>query len=319
MTRMMRPLSASMAAVIVALLLLAATTLASPPPRAHAQTGCSSAIDLMVVLDGSESISWSEFDTMQGFVSDLISRFTVSPADAHVGIVQFAGEGQGRVEWALSGDAGAIQTAIFDMTQIIGVTDIQEGIALGQEQLTLNGRAGVPHVLLLLTDGEHNQPGDPIAEAELARSLGTEIFAVGIGAGPKLDELHAIVTALASEHAFSVDNFNELVTILEPLVEIACPPTPTPTATATATTMPPTGTPPAPIESPMPGATPGPTTSPTSEVIGVTRLPPVGSNTLAPNREGGDSRLQEQALVGAASAILFLAVTYWFARRPEQP
>ncbi len=308
MTRMMRLLGASMAAVIIALLLLAATTLASPPPRAHAQTGCASAIDLMVVLDGSESISWSEFDTMQGFVSDLVSRFTVSPADAHVGIVQFAGEGQGRVEWALSGDADTLQTVIFDMTQIIGVTDIQEGIALGQEQLALNGRAGVPHILLLLTDGEHNQPGDPIAEAELARSLGTEIFAVGIGDGPKLDELNAIVTALASEHAFSVNNFDELVTILEPLVEIACPPTPT--ATPTATALPPTETP---TESPTPGATP------TSEVVGVIRLPDVGSNSLAPNRARGDGRLQEQALAGAAGAILFLAVIYWFARRQEQP
>ena len=308
MTRMMRPLGASMAAVIVALLLLAATTLANPPPRAHAQTGCSSAIDLMVVLDGSESISWSEFATMQGFVSDLVSRFTVSPADAHVGIVQFAGEGQGRVEWALSGDAGTLQTVIFDMTQIIGVTDIQEGIALGQEQLALNGRAGVPHILLLLTDGEHNQPGDPIAEAELARSLGTEIFAVGSGDGPKLDELNAIVTALASEHAFSVNNFDELVTILEPLVEIACPPTPT--ATPTATALPPTETP---AESPTPGATP------TSEVVGVIRLPDVGTNSLAPNQAHGDGRLQEQALAGAAGAILFLAVIYWFARRQEQP
>ena len=312
MTRMIRLLSASMAAVIVALLLLAATTLASPPPRAHAQTGCSSAIDLMVVLDGSESISWSEFDTMQGFVSDLVSRFTISAADTHVGIVQFAGEGQGRVEGALSGDAATRQAVIFDMTQIIGVTDIQEGVALGQEQLTLNGRAGVPHILLLLTDGEHNQPGDPIAEAELARSLGTEIFAVGIGDGPKLDELNAIVTALASEHAFSVDNFDELVTILEPLVEIACPPTPTPTATATATALPPTETPTAPLESPTPGATP------TSEVMDVTRLPGVGTNSLAPNRGRGDGRLQEQALIGTAGAILFLAVICWFARRPEQ-
>lgn len=309
MTRMMRLLGASMAAVIVPLLLLAATTLVSPPPRAHAQTGCASAIDLMVVLDGSESISWSEFATMQGFVSDLVSRFTVSPADAHVGIVQFAGEGQGRVEWALSGDADTLQTVIFDMTQIIGVTDIQEGIALGQEQLALNGRAGVPHILLLLTDGEHNQPGDPIAEAELARSLGTEIFAVGIGDGPKLDELNAIVTALASEHAFSVNNFDELVTILEPLVEIACPPTPTPTATP----MPPTETPTAPIESPTPGATP------TSEVIGVIRLPDVGTNSLTPNQARGDGRLQEQALAGGVGAILFLAVIYWFARRQEQP
>ena len=309
---MMRAYAAGATAAIVALLLVAAATLASPPPRAHAQTGCASTIDLMLVLDGSESIGWSEFDVMQTFVSDLVGQFTIGPADGHVGIVQFAGEGQGRVELALSDDASALQAVILDMAQIVGVTDIQEGIALGQGQLTLNGRPDVPHVLVLLTDGEHNQPGDPVAEAELARSLGTEIFAVAVGSGPNISELNAIATNPYSEHVFSVDAFDELVSILDPLVEIVCPPTPTPTATPTATS--PAEQPPSPTESPPSGETPAPTDTPVDDVLGVTQLPEVG-NGLPPELEYRGGHLLAQALGGVGGALLTLVATYWVARR----
>ncbi|MCH8995339.1 MAG: VWA domain-containing protein, partial [Chloroflexi bacterium] len=251
-----------------------------------------------------------EFDRMQSFISELVGQFAVSPDDGHVGIVQFSGEGQGRVEISLSGDAGAVQAATLNMEQIVGVTDIQEGIALGQEQLTLSGRAGVPRVLVLLTDGEHNQPGDPIAEAELARSLGTEIFAIAIGDGAKIGQLNAIVSAPAGDHVISVDNFDGLMTILGTLVQVVCPPTATPTSTATAT--PTSETPPAvgtPVQQP-----PSATQTPVEEIMGITRLPATG-NGLPPDLEERGGDLLAQALGGVGGAFFLLVASYWFSRR----
>ena len=310
MNRTLRIIGNSLIAIIGALLVLAGTALVAPPHRAAAQTGCASTIDLVVVVDGSESISWSEFDLMQSFISDLVSGFTVTPDDGQVGVVQFASEGQGRVEIALTGDAAAVQGALFNMVQIVGVTDIQEGLALGQGQFSLNGRAGVPHVLLLLTDGEHNQPGDPIAEAELARNQGTEIFAVGIGDGAKIGQLNAIVSAPASEHVISVDGFSELVTILETLVQIVCPPTPTPTETATST--------PIATSTPLFSETPGATATPVNEILDITelRLPAVG-NALPAELDQRGNHLLAQALGAVGAALSLLAASYWFTRRAK--
>jgi hypothetical protein len=295
------------AALVVALLLVAGAL--PNAGRTHAGAGCASTIDLMLVVDGSESISREQFDTMQLFMSNLVAAFTIGPDDGHAGIVQFASQGQGRVEIALSGDGGAVQAAIAGMEQIIGVTDIQEGIALGQGQLDASGRAGVPQVLILVTDGEHNQPGDPNAEAEAARNAGTEIFAIAIGQGPKLAQLNGIVSPPADGHTVSVDDFDGLVAVLEPLVAVVCPPTPTPSPAAT----------PAPPGdgSVPPGSLPGPDDSdsagPVDEVLGVTRLPVVGAG-LPPelDERGGD--LLAQALGGLGGALTLLAATYWVAR-----
>lgn len=334
-------------ALIIASLLLSIATLANSPQRASANIECASTMDLMLVLDGSESISWAQFDTLQTFASDLVGQLSISSADIHVGIVQFSGEGQGRAEIGLSDDAGAVQAAIFAMEQIVGVTDIQEGIALGQEQLTAAGRSGVPHVIVLVTDGEHNQPGDPAAEAVFARSLGTEIFAVAIGSGPEIAQLNAIVTEPAGDHIFSVDDFDGLTTILETLVQEVCPPKPTETPPASPTPPPsPTGqgtpTPPPPGDAtptpvspehstPTPPgdatATSTPRASPTEtppsgesdgepgEVLGVTQLPPAGggSGLLAVARRAAIPMALATAVIGAASSIA--ATAYWRMRR----
>ena len=310
MNQALRIIANGLIAFIAALLVLAGGTLVVPPHRAAAQAGCASTLDLMLVIDGSESISWSEFDQMQSFISDLVGQFSVSPDDGHVGIVQFSGEGQGRVEISLSGDAGAVQAATLNMEQIVGVTDIQEGIALGQGQLTLSGCAGVPQVLVLLTDGEHNQPGDPVAEAELARGLGTEIFAIAIGDGAKIGQLNAIVSAPAGDHVITVDNFDGLMTILGTLVQVVCPPTATPTSTATAT--PTSETPPA-VETSV-QQPPSTTATPVEEIMGITRLPATG-NGLPPDLEERGGDLLAQALGGVGGAFFLLVASYWFSRR----
>ena len=56
---------------------------------------------------------------MQAFISDLVGGFAVSADDGQVGLVQFASEGQGRVEIALTGDGAAVQGALLSMVQIV--------------------------------------------------------------------------------------------------------------------------------------------------------------------------------------------------------
>lgn len=214
---------------------------APQPFRAQAVGGgnpsCEAAIEMMLVLDGSGSIFARDFRTMQGFSQDLAGSFVISPAGAHVGVVQFSGEGQGRLEIGLSDDAAAVKSAIDSMMQIEGFTDIQEGIQLGQGEIAAHSRPGVPHILIVLTDGQQEgAPGDPVAEAQSARNAGTEVFAIGVGGGPNLDQLNAIASDPAARHVFSVENFDGLASVLNQLVANTCPPsTPSPSQTPATT------------------------------------------------------------------------------------
>ena len=296
MRELVQPYRYGAVAIAIAALFFAVATLASPPPRASAQTACVASIDFMLVLDGSESISPADFDLMRTFASSLVGRFTVSATDAHAGIVQFAGEGQGIVEIGLSSDPAVIAGAISAMTQIVGATDIQEGIALAQGQLTADGRPDVPQVMIILTDGEHNQPGDPIAEAESARALGTELFAIAVGSGPDIDQLNAIASDPDGEHVRAVSDFEALATILEPLVRVVCPPTPMPTEEP-------------PVEevgTPVLGAGPNPP--------GLL-LPSVGIQTSPADDRNRSVGLSMETLAGAGILLSLAWTTYWFARR----
>ena len=296
MRELVQPYRYGAVAIAIAALFFAVATLASPPPRASAQTACIATIDFMLVLDGSESISPADFDLMRTFASSLVGRFTVSATDAHAGIVQFAGEGQGIVEVGLSSDPAVIAGAISAMTQIVGATDIQEGIALAQGQLTAGGRPDVPQVMIILTDGEHNQPGDPIAEAESARALGTELFAIAVGSGPDIDQLNAIASDPDGEHVRAVSDFEALATILEPLVRVVCPPTPMPTEEP-------------PVEevgTPVLGAGPNPP--------GLL-LPSVGIQTSPADDRNRSAGRAMETLAGAGILLSLAWTTYWFARR----
>ena len=277
------PLICVLAAALAAALLFAGLSLSAPAPRVAAGTECVSTIDVVLVLDGSESIVPADFETMRGFVSELAGHFTISPGDAHAGIVQFAGEGQGRIEIGLSGDAGAVQAAIAAMTQIVGATDIQEGIAYGQGELNAGAR-GAPQVMIVMTDGVHNQPGDPLGEALAARNIGTVIFAIAVGAGPDVNQLVSI--AGDASRVFSVDSYDALAAILDPLVEVVCPPEPTPEP---------------------PGSEPG---GPTSGVLPLT-LPETGSgHDLPPGWPGKFRSLLFQASLGLAAAGLLMVGAY---------
>ncbi|NCC33482.1 MAG: VWA domain-containing protein, partial [Chloroflexia bacterium] len=190
---------------------------------------CTEALELMLVLDGSGSISSTNFRQMRDFVRNLVSSYTISPDDVRVGIAQFGTQGWGRYEVRLADDPNLVLTRINAMRQLDGYTDIQEGLQLGREDLAANGRAGVPQVIILLTDGEHNQGGDPVEEAQLVRDAGMHLFAIAVGSGPNLQQLNALTAD--PDRVFSVSNFASLSTILRQIVAVSCenlPPPPEP-------------------------------------------------------------------------------------------
>lgn len=200
-------------------------TVSGPTATVGVQTitpTCAVPLDVMAVLDGSSSIAPSDFALMQQFAKDLSAHFDISPANVHEGVVQFSSQGDGRIEIGLSDDPAAIAAAIDAMTQLAGITDIEEGITIGQSELDANGRPGVPHVMIVLTDGVQTDEGDPEAAANAARNAGTEVFAVGVGPFIDQAELNAIASDPDAEHVFLVTDFADLQNVLDAIANAVC-------------------------------------------------------------------------------------------------
>jgi hypothetical protein len=183
---------------------------------------CDAVIDLMIIVDGSGSISSTNFNLIKAFSRGLVNSFVIGSRSAHMGVVQFASEGTGRVHKNLSSDRNGILTAINKMNQIGGLTDIQEGLYLAQDQIARRGRgAPVPRAIVLLTDGYDNEPGDPVAEAASAKGAGTVIYVVAVDSS-YMTMINAIASDPDDQYVFEVTGLQQLVSALYELADATC-------------------------------------------------------------------------------------------------
>ena len=112
-------------------------------------------------------------------------------------------------------DISSFKQAVDNIPLMGSTTRIDEALRLAQEELfsfSNGGRAGVPKILILLTDGSQtqdagaSQPGDI---AEELRADGINILAVGIGQGVDKTELREIAGNLQS--VYISDNFDKII------------------------------------------------------------------------------------------------------------
>merc|ERR1711953_351533 len=170
-------------------------------------------LDLVFVVDGSGSVGTDGFDLSKQFVGEVADRFTISPSDTRIGIVQFSSSPQEELTLSQGDDIATIHNTLNAMTHMGGGTQTSLAIEFTSLNLFTNDRPNAKRVMIVLTDG---QSGDfnilPQAKA-VAASQGITMMSVGVGSGIGLDELIAI--ADQSGYVFTMNDFNELVTAVD--------------------------------------------------------------------------------------------------------
>merc|ERR1712168_235193 len=84
-------------------------------------------------------------------------------------------------------------------------------------------RPGIPHGIIVLTDGKSNFPKDTAFEALKCKRSGFSLFAVGVGNEIDQDELVAIASEDENnKYIYQVDNYSALESIKELLAIGAC-------------------------------------------------------------------------------------------------
>ena len=89
---------------------------------AAASGSCTSKIDVEFVIDGSASISSSDWGLDLDFLQDLVDDFQVSGNATQFGLVQFSSDA--KLELSLSGNQTLVLSAIAAMKQLSGGTAI---------------------------------------------------------------------------------------------------------------------------------------------------------------------------------------------------
>jgi len=181
---------------------------------------------VVLALDLSTSMRAQDLGTAASrleVAQDLLGK-ALQGRSALVGLVAFAGESVVRLP--LTGDTALVQKVLegLDAGSLRDGTDLAGSMLMGSQMLS-----GVPQpsrVLLLVTDGAHNQPGtDPAMAARFAQARGVRIDAVALaGEGLSSTDASAMETVLMQAtrltggryfRASDVDSVDRLAAALE--------------------------------------------------------------------------------------------------------
>lgn len=197
-------------------------SIASPTTATDGDTElCDRPLDIMFVIDTSNSMKnelpngQTRMEVARNGAVNLATQ--LSPDDTS-GVVDFSREvtlqkGLDKNHDPTSDPASTAGTLNgLQIDQPNGETWTDRGIEEGHKELVDNGRAGVPNVLVLLTDGRpyptwRTQP--TLDAAQAAKDAGTEIFAIGVEAPSNIME--EIASDPDSSHFFDAKTSGDVL------------------------------------------------------------------------------------------------------------
>uniref|UniRef100_I3KW07 VWFA domain-containing protein n=1 Tax=Oreochromis niloticus TaxID=8128 RepID=I3KW07_ORENI len=183
---------------------------------------CPTQVDIAFLLDGSGSVSISDFQTMTKFVEDLIKSFL--SVDAQFSVSQFSSLPRVHFYFKKFSSSGSLKTEIDGITQLGGSTHTAKAIRHVVNNVFTpqrGSRPDVKKVLIVITDGQSNDRYDLGNAAQLAGNQNIVRFAIGVGNAffqPEAKkELRTIASSPSDNHVFQVQNFNALEIIRQSL------------------------------------------------------------------------------------------------------
>nr|XP_051690911.1 integrin alpha-X isoform X1 [Oryctolagus cuniculus] len=172
--------------------------------------------DIVFLIDGSGSISFSNFATMKNFVKAVMSQFP--RPSTQFSLMQFSNEFQTHFTFNDFVSSTNPLQLLDRVYQLMGTTHTATAILRVVDQLfhaSTGARKDATKILIVITDGQ--KLDDPLGYEDVipkAEAAGIIRYAIGVGLAfqvvSSLRELHDIASEPAHEHVFRVENFDAL-------------------------------------------------------------------------------------------------------------
>lgn len=181
---------------------------------------CSTPIDIILVIDGSGSISSSDFVLIQKFIPAIADRLDMTAA--RIGVVQFSDDA--RIEFGLTSQIANISADAAKIRQLGSGTNLAAGLSLAQTELVLHGRKDnqAKQAMLVLSDGNSNKGQDPVQMAAALKIQGYDLYTVGIGDDINATQLQLVASSPTSLHYFKSSEYDQLYRIIDSIVDNSC-------------------------------------------------------------------------------------------------
>ncbi|XP_023821151.1 collagen alpha-1(XXVIII) chain isoform X2 [Oryzias latipes] len=187
-------------------------------------------MELVFVLDSSESVGPENFEIIKGFVMALVDRVTVGSKATRIGLVLYSLDVNLVFDLPRYSTKEDIKLAIRSIAYMGEGTYTGTAIRKATQEAFSRSREGVSKVAIVITDGQTDkrEPVKLDVAVREAHAANIEMFALGIvnTSDPTRDdflrELNLIASDPDKEHMFLIDDFNTLPTLESKLVSQFC-------------------------------------------------------------------------------------------------
>ena len=164
------------------ILVLLIVTLARPQLSQSREHKFTEGIDILLVLDISESMRAEDFEGSNRIqvAKSVVSDFSTHRENDRIGLVVFAGESFTLCPLTLD------YSVLTELLRDVEIGQLEDGTAIGDALATATHRLRTSEsktkIVILLTDGENNAGSiDPGAAASLAQSFEIKVYTIGMG------------------------------------------------------------------------------------------------------------------------------------------
>lgn len=179
-------------------------------------------MELVFVIDSSESVGPENFEIIKDFVNALVDRVTVGRNATRIGLVLYSLEVKLVFNLARYVTKQDIKQAIRNIPYMGEGTYTGTAIRKATQEAFYSSRLGVSKVAIVITDGQTDkrEPVKLDIAVREAHAANIEMFALGIvnTSDPTqaefMRELNLIASDPDTEHMFLIDDFNTLLNSL---------------------------------------------------------------------------------------------------------
>ncbi|KAM4636450.1 von Willebrand factor A domain-containing protein 2 [Discoglossus pictus] len=170
---------------------------------------CSAPLDVLILLDGSNSIGKGSFERSKHFAVKLCDALDIGMDRVRVGVLQYSAAPQ--LEFRL--DSAANRDAVKEKIKTIAFKGGSTETGLALKYVLRKGFPGgrssaVPKILIILSDGKSQ--GNVVFPATQLKERAVEVFTVGVRF-PRWDELHGLASAPVEEHVLFAEHVDDAV------------------------------------------------------------------------------------------------------------
>lgn len=187
-------------------------------------------MELVFVIDSSESVGPENFEIIKDFVAALVDRLTVGRNATRVGLVCYSLEVQLEFNLARYMTKQDVKQAIHRVPYMGEGTYTGSAIRKATHEAFYSARPGVRKVAIVITDGQTDKREPVKLEIAVreAHAANIEMYALGIVniSDPTqeefLQELNLIASDPDTEHMYYIDDFNTLPGNKYSMLEAEC-------------------------------------------------------------------------------------------------